>query len=689
MASATTKIVIRATDLASKPIRGVGGAIAALGRTVGRMRFMLLGLGTALGGFGLAREFITANSELEQMRMRIGSLLGDMKAGNQAIEWVREFQKQNPVRSIQEFSQTFEDLVAAGINPANGAMKALTAGSLKFGLTADDVAGVTKAFRQLTGITNAQKEEINQIAQRIPGTMQILASEMGQSQEKIRKDMKAGLVSSQEVAKAILRGLGKNADETIKNFGNTWQSVMLRLQSAWFDLLTRIGETGIFDKVKAKVDQFTSFVNANMEKIVTVAATLLSYIGDIAATLFGMSTGFEFKLKPMLLLVTDLIAQVGVFFAMIKTALVASVALVTKLSNVITNMAARGAAFEEGILIPTNSNIEEEIKKFERIQKRFHDASSGELGGREGRAAKFLVQRLGGIDEVTNKVERLRSMLQDVKADINETPVEFDLDNALDGLDQASDKMNNLRKETAKMIKDWDPNKPTTSGNSGDDRFKNLMTLLNDPDRFKTQGLGESMQEQAKVVEDSWVTSLEKIQEQFSEKFGTMTKIGARFAEGLNTTLSRNFSSFFDQLIDGHIPRLKNAIESFLKDILRMITDMMSQKLAMEVTQSLLSVFIGAQGAGGGTANVNANTAAGVNGAGFSPNTAFKPTVRGKAGDGQMNMKVEVLNQSNELIQATETRSRYEFGQQIMTVVLDSVRTNKGGSRDALRAGLA
>lgn len=691
MASATTKIVIRATDLASKPIRGVGGAIASLGRTVGRMRFMLLGLGTALGGFGLAKEFIEANSELEQMRMRIGSLLGDMKAGNQAIEWVRAFQKENPVRSIQEMTKSFEDFVAAGINPTTGAMKSLLAGSLKFGLTADDVKGVTRAFRQLTGVTNAQKEEINQIAERIPGTMAMLAKQLGRSQDVIRKQMKQGLVSSQEVAKAILRGLGENADETIKQFGNTWQSVMIRMKSAWFDFLTRVGESGLFDKMKQKIDEFTSFINNNMDKLVDVTSKMAEFIGRLAEVILNTSTGVEFKLKPMLVLVTKIVTNVASLFVIIKTALTASLAVAANISNTMTNLAGRAEAVGAGFLIPTASKVEESIKSLSRLRALYTSMQRDQSGHSAldimNTESKVLLE--GGLEGINEKIKNYREILKKLKSDINDWPVDVDLKGMFTGMEDGINRVVAAGEDmvtTINGLKDPDPN---TSGDGQKSAFDDLKKSLEQLD-IQTVGTKDNMTDAAKEVEDSWATSLEKIQEEFREKFGTMEKIGARFTEGLNDALDRNFSRFFDQLIEGHIPRLRDAIASFLKDILRMMTDMMSQKLAMQVTQSLIGAFVG-QRTGGGVDN----SPGGVNGAGIDPNTGFVRNklssgvgVRGKGG-APMNMKVEVVNQSNELIQATETRSRQEFGQQIMTVVLDSVRTNRGGSRDALKAGLA
>lgn len=687
MSRATQTIIIKAKDLATKPIRGVGGALSNLGRHISRLRYTFLGLGAALGGFGIAKEFIEANSQLEQMRIRMSSLLNSTKAGDQAIQWVRDFQKDNPVRTIQEYTESFEDLVAAGIDPTTGAMEALTAGAIKFALTADDVKGVTRALRQGLALPNFQKQELNQLAERIPGVMKRLADELGTTVGTLREQMKQGLVDSTDVAQGILRSLGENSKEIIGRASNSWQGLINNLRTSWFNLLTSIGEAGVFNDIKGAVANFTAFVNSNMDTIRESVVELWGLAKSLVTTIFNIGDGADFKIKPLLVMIGQLMGQMSQIFVLLKDAVQVALWGVLKIKNAFDNITARQEGFELfGLKGATTSGLTIELNRLNQLKKDYENLGSGPtlmqrlFGGGPAEVKYEVDTLLGGINGLNKRIQDMFALRQRMQGDLNPDALELDFGNMLDGLVQTNAKVN-------KVVEDFISNIKTMN-------FKDVKPeeLINQLEELRSAlknntiigDLG-SKNTQDKVV-SGWRDALSKIRDDFEKSYGTMDLLGKQFTTGLNEALSRNFSNFFDQLIDGHIPRLRDAINSFLRDILRMMTDVFSKKLAMGFTEGIMSGIGGMFS--GGTSPTSQSIGTSLNTGNQSIFGPSSGAMMAKASAPSAGMKVEVINQTGQPAQITSTRVTTDNGMQVLQLVLDGLQRNRGGFRDGMRGGL-
>jgi len=177
---------------------------------------------------------------------------------------------------------------------------------------------------------------------------------------------------------------------------------------------------------------------------------------------------------------------------------------------------------------------------------------------------------------------------------------------------------------------------------------------------------GESPLEADSKMRDfriGWGQAMKQIEEQWNNSWGEMTAIGKSSAELIARAMASSMDNFFFDAIDGKLKQFKEYLLSFLRDIARAMTQIMTQR-----------IVIGA-----------------LSGMGLAdPASSMKasPSVRGKAG-GVSSPAVQIINNTGTPMQGSAQMTTGDMGEAVMSVVLDSVYRNKGGSRDMLRGMLA
>jgi len=172
----------------------------------------------------------------------------------------------------------------------------------------------------------------------------------------------------------------------------------------------------------------------------------------------------------------------------------------------------------------------------------------------------------------------------------------------------------------------------------------------------------------------------------FKERFKNAAKVGEETAKALSKAMSSAFNQFFLDAIEGKVLKFRDYLLSFLKEIAAMLAKIASQKLAEQILGQVGNYMT----SGNKTPTSNSdpegimvNSGAGTTGGGGG----------GIPGRGKAQMRaptnVQVINNSGTPVEGTSSISSDEVGNQVMTIVLDSVNRNKSGSRDALRGMLA
>lgn len=643
-------------------------------------------------GFAIGSSFIQANASLEKMTLQLEAMTGSSEAAARSMDFIRKFQDEHPVTDIETLTDAYKDLVAGGINPTTGALKSLIAGSLKFGLTAADIKGVTRALKQTTAVTNAQKQELNQLAERIPGIQKMVAKEMGMSTDRFLKDMERRILKSNDVAAATLRALGKDSDEVLRKFSGSWQATISRIKTSWFNLMTRIGETGAFDDVKDAIDSIANFIKNRSDAIVNTWSQMRFIMREVfhqvKESLIGVFSG------------ADINDSVNKFFDMltigwgeVQKTTVVWIEHIKNGFNVlikgINHLSASSETFSEMFVTEKQKNDLEDTKN---VLKEMEDQLKALTTITSSRGTRKRSPFLIDKEEVQKTKEYIRELKQEI-SDMQNSFGQFELFEEVNIEKRKSDINEETQARLESLRKIRKENKANIEALTKL-KEKKLSELAQSNESLGTtvdESGGEV--ESAKTFLSGWTSALKEIKGRSKDTFENMQSFGEAAAKATTRAFETGLTNLFDNVIDGKITKFRDLMLNVVKDIAKALARLAAQQAAQGIASSIGSIFSRGQTNGN---SVN-NNPGGANGAGINSNTgavnlqksAANSALRSKAAGSSPNMKIEVINNSGELLQATETQSRHEFGQQIMSVVIDSIRTNKNGSRDSLRAGLA
>ena len=583
-------------------------------RSITSVRGLMIGLGSAFGAFKLTDSFIDANSQLETMKIRLEGMLGSAEKGEQAFEWIKQFQLDNPIADLQTMTKQFVGLVSAGIDPTTGAMKGLIGAMAKYSLTADDLNGVTRALRQMTALTNAQKQELNQLVERIPQLTKIVAKEMEMTQEELLKNIHGMTVNSMDLARATLRALEKDGADMIKKMEGTWQAYINRLKTAWFELMIEIGDAGYFDSAKQFIKTVTDGIkNAKREVVI-----ILDALKDTVKTLFG---GMLDQMKNLN------------FKEIAQTAIVAMMRIAQgfKLFTVYTaNLVDLISELFKGIV-----KLGEYLKEwFDKIGSFFSIAGStadGFFSGLTGRWGTF-------------------------KGELKEVNKEFNI------------LVENFKKRmNAKELK-ISPN-VFTGDDTGD-----LADIKKAPEMIIGNDFVRGMSKTMDVISKKW-----------EETYGNMEKMGMKFAETTARAMGDSFDKFFFDVLEGNLKQAKDYFNDFFKSIARAIAQVANQRIAMGIINGIVGSIGGLSAT---PSNAGSNLGAGTYQT-SQPTTMMSTggSVLAKAGAESMSapISVNIVNESGQPVRAKSAQASQSTSGMLLSVVLEGLSRNEGGSRDALR----
>jgi len=693
--SATLKITLAARDQMSKVLGRASKSSNLLTRSFSKMAVIGGTVAGAFGGMKLAESFLEANSSLEQMKLRLEALTGSAKTAEDSFDFIKKFQEKFPVRDIQTITESYIDLVAAGINPTTGALQQLTAGAVKFGLTAADIKGVTRAFKQMTALTNAQKQELNQLVERIPGLTKIVSEEMGKTQEELLNGMRRMEIDSKELSAAVLRSIGKDSEEILRRFGNTWQAKTAQIKTAWFNLMTEVGKTGAFDAVKNAVQLMADFIGQNINSVVSAwsqAEAILGTIFDGLSVSLANAFGDAKVLKSLEAIMDALnngIAWAKLIGINLEYGLKKAWNVMAKYLNGFESFRKKlyslgiGSEFVDpedakrvAFLNKEIAGLQESVNSFYRVTD-ISDAGSSPFGSGIAKITRTLRDDIPRAEEA---VGHLKNRIKELKKELStKTNGERGLNLFDDPEEEYKKSTESLYKKQEDLQKKLEALREDHTKKAADAREAiNREIVLNELKLAET--IDSTHKASSKTFVGGWAKGVKEVGEKFKGLWTSVEEQGKFMAETVTRSMERSFSRFFDDLIDGKIVKLKDAILGFLKDIAKALSQALSNRLATQIIGGLATAFTpSGQQSGGGAATTN--------GLGGQPLAGFSGPQQ-KATRNKGGMKVEIINQSGEQVEAKSAQMSTDYGAQIMSIVIDSVRTNKGGSRTALKAGL-
>jgi tape measure domain-containing protein len=216
-------------------VGGVGGSFAgaALGAQVGQLR-------QTLGGFA---EYAAS---IKRLRIALEGIAGTQGEYNRALAAAASVTKElnvpqeTAIRGITRLTAAVKG-AGGGAADAELAFKNITAAITATGGGAEQVEGAVTALVQIFSKGKVSAEEINQIAERLPGTFNKIAEASGRTGPELTKALQSGEVGLNDLMKFLVQ-LGGEYGELAKKIAGSSESAGARLTVAYNKMRIEIGK---------------------------------------------------------------------------------------------------------------------------------------------------------------------------------------------------------------------------------------------------------------------------------------------------------------------------------------------------------------------------------------------------------------------------------------------------------------
>lgn len=234
---------------------------------VKRARNTILTMGTAYAAFRVGKGIIDAGVQIEGMRNRMLAATGDARVAGEALAFVRAEANRlgldirtatdgfsgfsaSALRAGLTFQQTKEIFI--GVSEAATSMR----------LPAEQTALVFKALEQIAGKGVVSMEELRgQLGDALPGAFEIAAKSMGKTTAEFSKMVADGEVLSTDFLPKFGAAVRKELGGSVEEAAQGAQAAFNRMGNAFFDLQTKMAESGFLDAVTSSVNQMTEALN--------------------------------------------------------------------------------------------------------------------------------------------------------------------------------------------------------------------------------------------------------------------------------------------------------------------------------------------------------------------------------------------------------------------------------------------
>lgn len=218
---------------------------------------------------GLLGNIIRVNSEMEKLRYQMAgmsSAADPMADANKQVKQLQKLATQTPF-AIGALSSAFVKMKTAGLDPANGSLKALTDGLAAFGASDDQLNRVVLGITQMSGKGVIQMEELRQqLGESMPTAMKLMARSMGVSIADLTKAISTGRV---EAGTALTKWF----DEVERSYGGTGEMMMKTFSGQMSKIKTELvklvdeGEIGVaFERLKEMLGEFSAALGTDEAK---------------------------------------------------------------------------------------------------------------------------------------------------------------------------------------------------------------------------------------------------------------------------------------------------------------------------------------------------------------------------------------------------------------------------------------
>lgn len=217
----------------------VQSRFAGIAKTTG---LMVGGVTAAGAGIALAtKSIVDTSASFERLETVLSTIEGSSEAAKESMRWVEDFTKRTPYE-LEQVAEGFVRLRAYGMDPTNGLMKTL--GDTSAAMGKDLMAAVEAIADAVTG-ENERLKEFG-IKARAEGD-QILYEYSANGKTMVRVADKSNRQMIQSTLEAIWNEKYAGAMDKLSR---TWGGMSSNLADRWTDFKKRIGQAGVFDRLK-------------------------------------------------------------------------------------------------------------------------------------------------------------------------------------------------------------------------------------------------------------------------------------------------------------------------------------------------------------------------------------------------------------------------------------------------------
>jgi tape measure domain-containing protein len=199
----------------------------------------------------LGAEFVQAVIEGDKLRRGLNAIYGSTELATKQMDFLRQTAMESGV-SMGSLTGEFVKFAAAmksaniPLDQSNELFKAVTRASATLGLSADETSGALNALAQMASKGTVSMEELRQqLGDRLPGAMGLVAQGLGITEAQLNKLVETGNLAARDLFPALAQALNKLQGET-DGVSNAWERfkgfLTLTAQTAgdagWVQLLT-------------------------------------------------------------------------------------------------------------------------------------------------------------------------------------------------------------------------------------------------------------------------------------------------------------------------------------------------------------------------------------------------------------------------------------------------------------------
>lgn len=238
--------------------RLMAGGLQDIGRAARTASIVLASVAAAAAG--AAAAFVRPAAQFEQYRVQLTNLEGSAEGATRALNWIEAFATRTPLE-LSDTVEAYAKLRAFGIDPTNGSMQALVDTMAATGGGAEQLNGLVLAVGQAWTKGKLQGEEALQMLERGVPVYDLLAEKMGKTTEEIVAMQSAGKLGREEIA-LLLEALSERNAGASEAMSKTWSGIISNLMDWWTRFQRMVMDSGLFDYMKGRLQQFLDLLNA-------------------------------------------------------------------------------------------------------------------------------------------------------------------------------------------------------------------------------------------------------------------------------------------------------------------------------------------------------------------------------------------------------------------------------------------